>query len=90
MTASPSDAKVAVGARVVLTCKTSSSGTTSYKWLLNNQQIRNSPTTNTYTVPTYRAGSQSISCVAIIAGGQSQPSSAHAVLVVGQSDGYYV
>ena len=83
VTASPSDAKVAVNTKITLTCKTSSSGATSYKWLLNNHLISHSPTTNTYTVPTSKTGSGTYSCVATVSGVDSSPSAGKVITVIG-------
>merc|ERR1719242_1499481 len=59
---------------MTLTCATSSHGTVSYRFLLNNKEVYHG-SHNTYTVPnTATANSNSYTCKATISGAESVPS----------------
>ena len=84
LTASPSDSTVAMGTRVTLTCATSSHGTTTYRFLLNNKEVYHG-SSNKYTTPTSASGnSNSYTCTATISGAQSAPSTQHGISYSGK------
>ena len=82
LTSSISASTLLTGTKVTLTCKTSSQGQVSYKFLLNGQEIAGSGPGSSYEV-TSSVGSSSYTCTATINGVQSTASSRHLIKFVG-------
>ena len=82
---SQSASTLLTGTKMTLTCATSSHGTVSYRFLLNNKEVYHG-SHNIYTVPsnTATANSNSYTCKATISGAESVASGDVKVKFVGE------
>ena len=84
MTAVPSDSVVKSGTKVTLTCKTGSSGSVSYKFYKNHQEITDT-SGGTYTVTSsVSTVRNSYTCTAAHGGATSAHSDEHKIRFLGE------
>ena len=81
----PSASSVPVGTLVTLICATSSQGSASYTFLVNNHRVAESSGSYTYTASASDNGQTvRFTCTATVNGVVSEPSDVYSILVTGQ------
>ena len=83
LSASPSNATIASGTSVTLTCATASSGNITYTFLRDTKVVNTGPSA-THAITTAKSDSGTYTCVVTISFVDSVVSSGHAITVVGK------